>query len=143
MMYATRDDLVARFGADEIDDLAGASSASPRILSALADAGAEIDAILASEYAVPLPGGTAYPALVAIASDIARLRLYDDAVPQEAVLERARRSRARLRELVGGRAELLTADGTSVSRRPAQHPSTGARTSVTEDSPLFRRRSLQ
>ena len=51
MSYAARADLAARYGADELDDLApvdqtGASGAD----EALADATAEIDSVLARAY---------------------------------------------------------------------------------------------
>jgi len=123
MTYAARSDLVERFGADEIDDLA--PSDDDRAAAALADADAEIDAVLASAYDLPLTG--VHPALKSIACDLARLRLYDDAVPAEAVLGRATRSRARLREIADGKSALVDEDGGLVARRVESGPELGAR----------------
>ena len=104
MTYATREDLVERYGAAEIADLEAAprdgdtgdeaAAAAARVAAALADAAAEIDAGLAPRYTLPLPAGP-WPRLRAIACDLARQRLYDD-VPPEVVTERARRARRAL-----------------------------------------------
>ena len=123
MTYASRDDLAARFGSDEIDELAPTSGM--RATAALADADAEIDAALATAYDLPLDG--TFPALRAIACDVARLRLYDDAVPPEAVLGRATRSRTRLREIAEGKSALVDSDGDLVERRVETGPVLGAR----------------
>lgn len=124
MTYADRQALEDRFGSDEIDELGSARTAP-----ALADADAEIDAALAAAYDLPLAAGT-YPALRAIACDLARLRLYDDAVPAEAVLGRATRSRARLREIADGRSALVDSAGDLVARRIETGPPLGARQSA-------------
>jgi len=111
MGYATRDDLISRFGAEEIGSLdAGTGPRTwPRIAAALGDAAAEIDAVIAARWSLPLPEGT-YPLLTAIACDIARVRLYDDAVP-ETVKERAMRARAKLRKIGAGGYDLVTHEG--------------------------------
>ena len=128
MSYAARTDLVDRFGDAELDALAPLEDGASRADTALADAAAEIDAALAVAYDLPLAAGS-YPALVAIACDVGRLRLYDDAVPEEAVLNRARRARARLREIVDGKAALVSAAGAIVARRIEDGPTLGARVS--------------
>lgn len=138
MSYATRDDLVDRFGADEIDDLAPADGNRATVV--LADAAGEIDAVLAMAYDLPLPDGE-YPALVAIAADLARLRLYDDAVPAEAVLGRANRSRARLRDIVDGRGALASSAGDLVKRRLEDGAPAGAR--VAAVTPALTREKLK
>ena len=116
MPYAARADLVDRFGADEIDALAPlAEGASPRADAALADASAEIDSLLAEGFEMPLPSGV-YPALVSIGTDLARVRLYDDAAPEQA-LGRASSARKRLRELAEGKRALLDANGGAAPRR--------------------------
>lgn len=100
MAYATREDMVKRFGAGEIEDLETATDdpqPATRIDAALADASAEIDAQLAARFALPLPAGP-WPRLAPIACDIARARLYDDKVP-EAVANRARSARKALGEI--------------------------------------------
>ncbi len=111
MGYATRDDLIRRFGADEIDslDAGSASGAWPRLQAALADADAEINAVLAARWSLPLPAGL-YPLLNAIACDIARSRLYDETIT-EAVQERAMRARAKLRRIGAGGYDLVTDAG--------------------------------
>lgn len=117
MPYATRTDLVDRFGATEIDRLAPADvhGVSPRADAVLADADAEIDAVIAERYDTPLPPGT-YPLLKAAACDIARLRLYDDAAP-ERVLGRGSSARKRVVRVAAGELHLLDANGASVEPR--------------------------
>ena len=139
MTYAARQDLVDRFGADEIDDLAPESG--QRADAALADAAAEIDAMLAAAYDLPLDG--AFPALTAAACDVARLRLYDDAVPAEAVLARATRARARVRDIVEGAAALVDAAGRIAARRVEAGAPLGAATNVTDRSPELTRERLR
>ena len=119
MAYATRDDLVARFDADEIDDLAPLDDhgASPRAEAVIADASAEIDALLAEGFDLPLPAGE-YPLLKAATCDVARLRLYDDVAPDR-VLGRASSARKRIRQLAAGELHLLAATGVRVERRPS------------------------
>lgn len=123
MPYATREDLDARFGAAEINDVAAADSddvdarpdAAARVAAVLADASAEIDAVLADGYDLPLPAG-GYPLLTAACCDIARLRLYDDSAPDR-VMGRASSARKRVRQLAAGELHLVAADGTRVERR--------------------------
>ena len=143
MTYATHADLAARFGADEIDADLGAADGSQRAASALADADAEIDAMLAATYDLPLPSG-AYPLLRAAACDIARLRLYDDAAPEEAVVVRARRARDRVRAVAEGRGALVSMGGAIVARRRVEAgPALGARTNLDSDSPLATRERMK
>lgn len=114
----TREALVARFGEGEIVDLAGAEAQDPRIAAAAADVGAAIDSVLARSWALPLPGAaTAYPLLTAVALDLARERLYDEAAPAH-VAARAQTAREVLQELVGGTRDLVTSDGELTPREP-------------------------
>ena len=117
MTYATRADLVARFDAGEMDALAPLDDhgESPRADAAIADACAEVDAVLAEGFDLPLPAGE-YPLLKAAACDVARLRLYDDAAPDR-VLGRASSARKRIRQLAAGELYLLTFQGVRVERR--------------------------
>ena len=121
MTYATRQDLVDRFGASEIEALDdGGSGDEPvyaKISAAIADASAEIDGMLAICYKLPLPDGT-WPLLTGIACTIARHRLYDDAEP-EAVKEAALRARAKLKSIGEGKYRLVTTSGTLAARRTA------------------------
>ncbi len=118
--YATRADLVARFGSCEIGDLADEDMDGRddpgRIDAVLADVSAEIDAALARAWDLPLEGPGPWPALTAAACDLARLRLYDEA-PPEGVIARARAARSALRGLVDGKSALLDAASSIVARR--------------------------
>ena len=115
MPYASRQNLIDRFGADEIDDLDPPSDAVDRVANALADADAEIDGKLAIGYDLPLPAGT-YPLLVSIACDIARYRLYDDS-PLEEPKQRAMKARSKLQGIANGKSLLVDDAGAFVSRR--------------------------
>ncbi|WP_420014243.1 phage protein Gp36 family protein [Tateyamaria sp.] len=117
MSYADRQDLIDRFGQTEIESLdpGAADGAFARVTTALADAAAEIDAVVAAAWDLPLPPGP-WPLLVAIASDIARARLYDDVAP-ETVTARATRARAKLRSIPEGRYQLVSVAGDIAPRR--------------------------
>ena len=80
-----------------------------RTETALADAAAEIDGALAARFTLPLGAGP-WPELTAIACDLARAGLYDDAIPKR-VANRARDARRRLRELASGDRRLVDAAG--------------------------------
>lgn len=85
MGYATPTDLIARFGADEIEqlsDFAAVGVADYAVIdSALADASDEIDGYLATRYQLPLDSTPAL--LVRIACDIARYRLWKDRASEQ------------------------------------------------------------
>ena len=139
MTYATRQDLVERFGAAEVEDLEAGprddaeAPADARIAAALADAAAEIDAALATRYVQPLPDGR-WPRLAGIACDLARLRLYDD-VPPEAAVNRARAARGALAGLATGKAALIDEAGNEApGRGGAQAARTGPEPVMTPDT---------
>jgi phage gp36-like protein len=84
-LYATREDLVQRFGSVEIsqlEDLDNTGMPNEEISqAALMDASQEIDSYIAVRYAVPLP---VIPALLQrTCCDIARYRLYKDRSTEE------------------------------------------------------------
>ncbi|HRQ57659.1 MAG TPA: DUF1320 domain-containing protein [Azoarcus taiwanensis] len=85
-IYATVQDLISRFGEREIAQITNRASALDVIdmavaERALADANAEVHSHVATRYRAPFdPVPTL---LVRVACDIARYRLYDDAVPEE------------------------------------------------------------
>ena len=115
-MYATRQDLIDRYGEAEI---AQRESALPPGATdrALADADAEIDSYLAGRYVVPLaaPPGN----VVRVACTIARARLLGDAVSEQARKD-SEDARAWLRDVQAGRALVAgaspqTAPATSVA----------------------------
>lgn len=131
MPYTTRTLLEERFGLDELiqrtDKFAPYTSAivDAVIERAIADSDAEIDGFVGSRYTLPLPLPTP-PVLVPIACDIARYRLYDDAVP-EIVRQRYEDAIARLRDIAAGRLSLgidpapaAGSQGTVAVRAPAR-----------------------
>lgn len=113
MTYATRQDLVDRFGTGEVEKL---ERGGRSVTAAIEDADADIDGRLSTAFALPLPAGRTWPQLTAIAADLARARLYDDK-PTGAVSGRADAARTRLGELVDGTRQLLDADGQALERR--------------------------
>ncbi len=120
--YATAQDMLDRYGADEIADLLGlprgadasAAAAVPRMARALGDTATEFNAALAARYPAPLEGG--YPLLRAWTCDVARRRLYDEA-PTDEASDAARRARAQLKRLAAGDLVLLSDDGMIVAPR--------------------------
>ena len=85
MTYATQQDLVDRFGAEQLAELSDRTSGTVIdtvvVGRALTDADAEIDSYLATAYALPLVSVPAV--LVRIACDIARYRLFGDRVTEQ------------------------------------------------------------
>ena len=118
--YLSADDLVARFGAAEIDELAPPNDPAARtatIDAAIGDACAEIDGVIAETYTLPLRAAAQWPILVAIGADLARARLYDAAAP-ERVLGRLSAARNRLERIGTGELRLLDASGVEADRHP-------------------------
>jgi len=81
--YCTTNDLVERFGAEEIlqlSDRDGGGFIDEQVVgSAIADASALIDGYLGGRYALPL---SAVPSVLPkLCGDIARFNLYDNAIP--------------------------------------------------------------
>ena len=113
MDILTRQDLEDRFSAAEIAAL-DATEDGREIARAIADTEAEIRAELAPAYDLPL--AAACPQLVAIGCDLARRRLYDDAVTDN-VRNSAARARKQLRRLGAGEIPLIDAAGRVVARR--------------------------
>lgn len=110
MPYTTRPLLEERFGLDELIQRTDkfqpyTGAVVDAVLSrAIADADAEIDGFVGARYALPLCEPV--PAvLVPIACDIARYRLYDDAVP-EIVRQRYEDAVSRLKDIAAGRLTL-------------------------------------
>ncbi|WP_423197447.1 DUF1320 domain-containing protein [Cupriavidus sp. H19C3] len=77
MAYATRDDMAARFGEDELIQLSDRDDQGEInvgvLADALEDASAEMDSYLAGRYAVPLAQAPRF--LAGLCMDIARYRL--------------------------------------------------------------------
>lgn len=80
MPYATQQDLIDRFGEDELIQLTdrdGDGAIDADVMdTALTDADAEIDGYLATKYQLPL--ATVPGVITQLACDVARYRLYDE-----------------------------------------------------------------
>lgn len=112
MTYATQQDLVDRFGSDELIQLTDRANVgtidSTVVARALGDADAEINGYLAAQYALPL---AVVPAmLVRLACDIARYQLFADRVT-DSVRDRYKAAVALLKSLARGEAQLGVATG--------------------------------
>jgi len=121
MTYATQQDLVDRFGGQEIAQLTDRTNGTvidaTVVARALGDADAEIDGYLATRYVLPL---TITPAvLVRLAADIARYRLFDDRTT-EAVRQRYADAVQLLKSMASGLVKLdagvtpLTVDSAAI-----------------------------
>lgn len=101
MTYATAQDLLERYGADELAQMSdpwGTGDPDPAVIDrALADAHAEIDAYLIGRYSLPLLHVPA--ALARIACDVARYRLWADKASEE--VRRRYEDARRLLEQIG------------------------------------------
>ena len=115
--YSTLEDLQSRFGRDEItrllDQDADGSADSGRLDAAIADADARINSYLSGAYETPIED---CPLLTSISCDLARARLYDDAMP-ETVRDSFRSARATLRKISSGEVRLAASDGSVIARR--------------------------
>ncbi|GIX31373.1 MAG: hypothetical protein KatS3mg124_1845 [Porticoccaceae bacterium] len=130
MPYATLEDLHARFGAQEIDAMAARSADPAQALDqALADADAEIDGYLAARYRLPLPVVPA--ALVRIACDIARYRLWSERASEE-VRRRYEDARRFLEALARGDVRLMVGEDEPAAPQAMAAARTG-------DAPVFTR----
>lgn len=103
MAYCTRDNLVQRFGATEIDDLLdrdnNSSDDTDTLAQTIADADALIDGYVSSQYAAPL---SPVPQIIRYLScDITRFMLWDDSAPDE-VRQRYNDAIARLKDISKG-----------------------------------------
>lgn len=85
MTYTTKSEMIGRFGETEIVELTDRNDAgvvdAAVLNKALADADALIDGYLAGRYTLPLASTPAI--LMALASDIARFKLWDDRATEE------------------------------------------------------------
>lgn len=113
-MYATTQNMIERYGAEELiqlTDRVGVGLIDEAVLAqALDDATAEIDSHLAFRYQLPLAVVPA--ALVRIACEIARYQLHADA-PREAVKDRYDNALRFLRSVAKGEIRLVEPAGTT------------------------------
>ena len=107
MAYATKQDMIDRFGERELQrltDRAATGSIVDDVLDrALADADAAIDAYIGARYALPL--ASVPPVLVGTACDIARYRLQENN-PSEVATDRHAQAMRFLMALSRGDAKL-------------------------------------
>jgi phage gp36-like protein len=126
MPYANQDDLVARYGAEELmqlTDYAGAGIIdAAAVATALADAQATIDGYLGGVYAVPV--SPTPPMLARLACEVARYQLHGKAADD--TVRRAYEDALRtLRDLSTGTAVLIGAAAAPANAAPAV-PQAGA-----------------
>lgn len=107
MAYATQQDMIDRFGEEELVQLTDRAQAgvidATVLAQALSDANAEIDGYLVGRYTLPLPSVPI--ALTRIACDLARYYLYDNRATEQ-VTTRAEEVRAFLMSIAQGKVSL-------------------------------------
>lgn len=104
-MYIDRNELINRFGQDELDELvSGLESpvADLRVDTAIADADAVVNSYLSKRYTVPVEATSLVKGFVA---HIARFNLYDD-VPTETVENKYKSTVSMLKDIAMGKADL-------------------------------------
>lgn len=144
MSYATVDDMVLRYGQQELVQLTDLAHIPPsvidemRVQRALDDAGAAIDGYLGQVYRLPLHGclkpaapgaGPEYvmpPVLARLECDIARFYLYDDLSPENEVVRRYQLAIKDLQAFADGRAMLACPWGGSPGELVASDAQQGA-----------------
>ena len=123
-MYATRDDLIKRFGENEIANLEAMQTSLTAVSDALQDATEEIDTYIAVQYNLPLPN--APNTLKRVACNIARFRLYYQQ-PTDEVRKRYEDEIVYLKRIADKKAVLsiLNHDNAITDEKPtSKHPST-------------------
>ncbi len=122
-MYATRNDLDARFGEGEIQQLEMMQTVGNSIEEALQDASEEIDSYIAVRYKLPLPETPS--TLKRIACNIARYRLYFQQ-PTEEIENRYKAEIDFLKRVADGKAVLniLNPQNEVTQEKPANSPAT-------------------
>ena len=122
-MYATRQDLEARFGFSEIANLEAMQTSVSSITDALQDAAEEIDSYIAVKYQLPLPSVPS--TLKRVACNIARYRLYFQQ-PTEEVENRYKAEIDFLKRIADGKAVLniLNESNQVTEEKPVNAPST-------------------
>ncbi|WP_278395351.1 gp436 family protein [Acinetobacter venetianus] len=120
-MYATRQDLEARFGANELANLEAMQTNPDAVNEALQDATEEIDGYVGVKYALPLP--SIPTTLKRVACNIARYRLYFQR-PTEEVEKRYESELEYLKSLAAGKAVLNIQNEQNevVEEKPRRNP---------------------
>lgn len=110
MPYCTATAFKDRFGTDEHDQLL-ASGTDRTYAAAAADADAVVDGYIGTRYKLPLVQVPAF--VVAIAADLTRYELYEEA-PTKEVIERRKMALDMLRDIKDGNLILPGADTSDV-----------------------------
>jgi phage gp36-like protein len=120
-MYATRQDLEARFGTNEVANLEAMQTVTGALEEALQDATEEIDGYVAVKYALPLP--SIPTTLKRVACNIARYRLYFQR-PTEEVDKRYESEVEYLKSLASGKAVLNIQNDQNevIDEKPKRNP---------------------
>jgi phage gp36-like protein len=122
MTYATQQDLVDRFGQDEIRQLSDRDGlgaiGDAAVARALGDTATLVDGYLMGRYALPI-AGTVPPLLVALACDVARYKLHTIDAP-ELVRRNYEDALKRLAEIQAGRIVLAIAGVEPASADPSR-----------------------
>ena len=129
MSHATAQDMIARVGSQELNQIADRDQNGvfePEVVQvALDDASALADGYLRARYSLPLPQTPTL--LIAIVVDIARYQLHDGA-PTESVQSGHRGAMARLNDIAAGRLVLDVG---------APQPPTGSQVNVASPPRVF------
>lgn len=123
MPYATKENLVARFGEIEVQNLQAMQSDPKAIENALQDATEEIDSYVGVKYSLPIADIPA--TLERVACNIARYNLYFQQ-PTEEVENRYKAEIRYLERVANGTCTLpiLNTEKEVTSEKPQQSPST-------------------
>ena len=134
-MYATKQDLIDRYGFEELERYAWDAVADAvddaKVTRAITDASEEVNLYIGGVTRLPLD--TTPPALTRITADIARYQLQDDS-PLDEARERYKQAVGALRDIAAGRAILFRAEA----------PPTGATVAALRDDTdrIFTRETL-
>ena len=122
-MYASRNDLEARFGEGELQQLEMMQTVGNSIEEALQDASEEIDSYISVRYVLPLPSTPS--TLKRIACNVARYRLYFQQ-PTEEIENRYKAEIDFLKRVADGKATLniLNPQNEVSEEQPKNKPST-------------------
>jgi len=131
-MYCTQQDLIDRFGNDELIEISDHENTGSInvvvVQNAITDAGSEIDGYLAGRYSLPLTD--APPVLNKICCDMARYNLYDEGAT-EAIEKRYDNAVEFLKMAAAGKVSLGVSSGTEVQG--------AALSEITSDGHVFSR----
>ena len=140
MPYATQNDLIARYGAQEVAGIsdydATGEGDDAAVSTALADASVEMDAYIANSHALPLL--KPYPSLlVRLCCELARYALYKDKA-SESVRTGREDAIALLRRIASGEAKLQLSPDTPIAETQGGSFAVSSSARVFSDAALAR-----